>query len=124
MKLTVLADRYAVCRLEPGAPVPGWAEAGPFVSVTRTRDELSIVCLQDAVPAGVQVESDFRVLKVEGPLDFSLTGLLANLSGALAEAKISLFALSTFDTDYILVRDGDLIRARVALGRAGHTING
>jgi hypothetical protein len=121
MKIAVLPGRFAVCRLAAGAPIPEWAKGGPFVSITRTADELSIVCLQESMPPDAQAERDFRAFKVEGPLDFSLTGLLANLSGALAAAGISLFAVSTFDTDYMLVRDADLERAISAL-TAGHQI--
>ena len=123
MTLTVLEGRYSVCRLEASATIPSWARDGAFLSVTRTDDELSIVCPQDAIPPALQAESDFRILKVEGPLDFSLTGLLANLSSTLAAAKISIFALSTFDTDYILVRHDDLSAAQAALTAAGHTLN-
>ena len=122
MKIAVLRGLFAVCRLEPEADAPAWARRGPFVSVTRTPDELSVVCLQEAVPEDVRAERDFRALKVEGPLDFSLTGLLANLSGALAAAGVSLFAVSTYDTDYILVRDADLELALDALSAAGHLI--
>ncbi|MCB9384490.1 MAG: ACT domain-containing protein [Bryobacterales bacterium] len=122
MTLTVMDGRYAVCRLAADAPAPDWVPGGGFVSITRTAEELSVVCPQGAVPEGVPQEKDFRILKVEGPLDFSLTGVLAGLSGALAEAKISLFAVSTFDTDYILVRDADLARALEALTAAGHHI--
>jgi hypothetical protein len=122
MTLAVLDDLFSICRLGPAAPIPDWAHAGALVSITRTGDELSIVCPQSLVPQGIRAEQDFRALKIEGPLDFSLTGLLANLSGALAAANISLFALSTFDTDYILVRDRDALRAVQALEGAGHQI--
>ena len=122
MKIAVLPGRFAVGRLAADAPIPEWAKGGPFVSITSTADELSIVCLQESMPPDAQAERDFRAFKVEGPLDFSLTGLLANLSGALAAATISLFAVSTFDTDYILVRDADLERAIAALNAAGHQI--
>ncbi|MEZ5365820.1 MAG: ACT domain-containing protein [Bryobacterales bacterium] len=121
MNLTAMEGHYAVCRLAADAQAPDWA-AGGFVSITRTAEELSVVCPQDPVPDGVPQEKDFRILKVEGPLDFSLTGVLAGLSGALAEAKISLFAVSTFETDYILVRGADLARALEALTAAGHHV--
>jgi len=120
----VLDGRYAVCRLAPEAAIPDWARDGGFVSITRTPGELSIVCPQRSVPADAQAESDFQILKVEGPLDFSLTGILANLSSTLAEAKISIFALSTYDTDYILVRHDDLPQAKAALAAAGHVVTG
>lgn len=95
------------------------AQAGAFLSVTRTTAELSIVCPDDVVPDGVRAERGFAALAVEGPLDFSLVGILARITTALADAGISLFALSTFDTDYILVRGRDLVSARESLSRAG-----
>lgn len=122
LTLALLPDLFAVCRLQPESPLPDWV-AGAFFSVTRTADELSMVCLQTLVPAGVQAERDWRCLKVLGPLDFSLVGVLASLSTALAEARVSLFAVSTFDTDYLLVKSAALEPAVEALRRAGHLIN-
>ena len=90
-----------------------------FVSITRTRDELSIVCNERNVPSGVKVDRGWRVLKVEGPLDLSLTGILASIAVPLAEAKINLFAISTFDTDYVLVKAEKLDRAIEVLRRRG-----
>lgn len=119
LALSLLPDRYAVCRLAPDAPRPRWA-AGPFCSVTRTAAELSIVCPEAAVPPDVQAERGWRVLQVAGPLEFSLTGILVSLAAPLAAAAISIFALSTFDTDYLLVRDTDLPRALETLRAAGH----
>ena len=96
--------RFAVARLEPTAELPAWlAAAGPFVSVTRTTDELSVTCPQDAVPPGVPAQRDLAALRVEGPLDFGLTGVLAALSASLAAAGIPVFAVATYDTDYLLV---------------------
>jgi hypothetical protein len=124
LDLDLLSASYAVCRLAPGLPVPAWAEKGDLVSITRTTDELSIVCPQDQVPDQVRSERDFRVLKIRGPLDFSLVGVLAGLAGPLAAAGISLFALSTFDTDYLLVKQDNLGRAAEILIREGHNILG
>jgi len=115
LSLSVLPNLYAICRLPAEADPPHWAQAGEIVSLTRTPDELSIVCPQEEVPPGVKCERDWRCLKVEGPLDFALTGILASLTGALAEAGISLFALSTFDTDYVLVKAANLEKAVEAL---------
>jgi hypothetical protein len=119
--LVVLPDRYAICRLAPDADWPAWA-GGPLVSVTRTPEEVSVVCPADAVPAGTRVEGPWRTLRVAGTLEFALTGILAGISGALAAAGVSCFALSTFDTDYLLVRESDLGRATEALTSAGHVI--
>lgn len=118
----LLPELLAVCRLDPAASLPLWASAGSFFAITRTRDELSIVCPQQAVPATTQAERDWRALCVAGPLDFALTGILAALAGPLAAAGVSIFALSTYDTDYVLVRAADLDRAITALAAAGHQV--
>lgn len=119
-RLDPLDGRYAVARLAADAPEPGWVR-GDIVSVTRTRDELSIACAESAVPDDVQAERGFRCLRVEGPIDFSATGILDSLLQPLAYAGISIFAVSTYDTDYIFVPDGDLDRALGALRAAGHS---
>ena len=120
LTLTLLPDNYSICRLEPEADIPPWALGGDFFSITRTKDELSLVCSQKIVPHGVQCEKDWRCIMVEGPLDFSVTGILASLTTSLAEVGISIFAISTFDTDYLLVKAENLKRAVVKLKKAGH----
>ncbi|WP_457653421.1 ACT domain-containing protein [Rhodocaloribacter sp.] len=122
LTLSVLPHRLAVCRLAPDAERPAWAEAGAFSSITRTPEELSVVCAEAHVPPGLRCERGWRALRVHGPLDFALTGILAALAVPLAEAGIPLFALSTFDTDYVLVHDDVLTRAGRALSEAGHTV--
>lgn len=122
MELRVLPGRFAVCRLPAVASIPAWALAGAFVSLTRTADELSIVCAEESVPREVAAERGWRALRVVGTLDFALTGVLAALAVPLAEAGVSIFALSTYDTDYLLVREGDLPRAVAALKHAGHSV--
>ena len=122
LTLAVLPGTYAVCRLDAEAAVPEWVMSGSFFSVTRTADELSVVCEQRAVPQGVLCEGGWRCLKVRGPLDFGLTGILASLAVPLAEARISIFAVSTYDTDYIMVKAADLEGAIAALSGSGHTI--
>ncbi len=124
MQLVPIDVIIAVCRLEPGSPIPGWATKGNFFSITRTYDELSVVCAQSVVPSDTKVEKDWRCLKVKGPLDFGLTGILASLADPLAKAGISLFAISTFDTDYLLVKHADFDRATQVLVKAGHHISG
>ncbi len=121
--LSLLSDRLAVCRLAPGAPIPAPPTEGGLWSVTRTADELSLVLPEAEAPATGKIEPGWRALKVAGPLDFSLTGILASLAVPLAEARISLFAISTFDTDYVLVRAVDLERAQEVLKAAGHKID-
>ena len=121
MELTVLEEELAVCRLPAGDPLPAWM-AGPFVSVTRTVNELSVVCASISVPATVTADRGWRGLRVEGPLPFSLVGILSSLSTTLASAEISVFVISTFDTDYLLVKDEQLARAVVALEAEGHDV--
>jgi hypothetical protein len=122
LALDLLEDIYAVCRLDPASPLPAWADGGEFVSVTRTAAELSVVCPQRLVPDGVRHEPGWRCLRLAGPIDFALTGVLAALLVPLAEAGIGVFALSTFDTDYVLVKDANAGRAAEVLRIAGHTV--
>jgi hypothetical protein len=123
LTLSLLPETLAVCRLDPDISIPAWALSGGFFSVTRTRDELSVVCLQRYVPKGVDCERGWRYLKVEGPLDFSLVGILACLTASLASAGISVFAISTYDTDYLLVKAGHITEAVQVLSAAGHLID-
>jgi hypothetical protein len=122
LELSLLPERFAISRLAADAPVPDWAMQSPFFSVTRTADELSIVAELSRVPAGVQAQRGWHALKVHGPFVLSEIGVLAALATPLAEAKISLFAVSTFDTDYLLVASETLPAAVAALERAGHTV--
>jgi hypothetical protein len=118
--LSILDANLAVCRLPSGSPIPSWAFHGNFWSATRTPSEVSLVCQTDYVPENTLAERDWRGIKVNGSLDFSLTGILAGLARTLADAQISLFALSTYDTDYILVKSGKLDAAVQALQAAGY----
>jgi hypothetical protein len=122
LTLTMLPGTLAICRLAPDAEVPAWTWTGELASVTRTPDELSIICRADAVPPGVRSEGGWRCLKVRGPLDFALTGILAALTAPLAAAGIALFAVSTYDTDYLLVKAEMLDRAAETLRGAGHRV--
>jgi len=100
-----------------------WAESGPVVSITRTPAELSVVCLEAAVPSHAEAQRGFRCLRVAGPLDFAETGILESLAKPLALAGISIFALSTYDTDYLLLPGDNLEAAVSALSDAGHTVH-
>ncbi len=111
ISLEALPIKLAICRLKTNAPIPDWALKHSFFSITKTYDELSIVCPENHVPENVKAERGWAVLKVQGPLDFELTGILSSLLTPLAENKISLFAISTYDTDYILIKDHDLDKA-------------
>jgi len=117
--LTVLPGSFAIARLAADEPLPRWAPQGGFFSVTRTSDEVSVVCLADQIPAGVSAETGWRALKVKGPFVLSEIGVLAGLAAPLAKAKVSLLAISTFDTDYLLVSEQHLHAAIAALRSAG-----
>jgi uncharacterized protein len=121
-KLEMVEGSYAVCRLDAAEPLPEWAGAKPFVSVTRTDAELSVVCPEGSVPPGVRAERGWRCLRVVGPLGFGVTGILASLAGPLASSGVSIFVVSTYDTDYLMVQERDLERAADALARAGHAV--
>jgi hypothetical protein len=112
-----------VCRLDADAPVPPWAWQGPFHSVTRTASELSVVCAWEAVPPGIRAFGPYAMLAVRGPLDPEMVGVLAGLAGALARAAISVFAVATFDTDWLLVGLDDADRACATLRAAGYVVD-
>ena len=122
MTLDVLPGQYAICRMSANAAPPTWAAGGAFASITRSSSELSIVCASDAVPAEVTAQRGYRGLAVRGPLDFSLVGVMATLAGVLAAASVSIFVVSTYDTDYLFVRETDFDRATAALRAGGHTV--
>ncbi len=121
--LEVLPGTFAICRLDADAQVPAWA-TGEIVSITRTPDELSIVCPQNNVPASLHSELSWRCVRVAGPLDFSMVGVIAALTGTLAAGNISVFVVSTFDTDYMLVKEADLEAAVESLTAANHSVSG
>lgn len=123
LELTLLAEPLAICQLDRDAPVPDWACQGSFYSITRTPQELSIVCPQENVPAGVASEPGWRALCSKGPLGFTLTGLVESLAEPLAVAGISIFVISTFLTDYLMVKEHDLQIAILALKKAGHIVH-
>jgi uncharacterized protein len=126
MKLTlvVLPQKYAVCRLDPNGHIPHWALLGDdFISLTRTRDELSIACLQGNVPQETRAARGWRCVKVEGPFDFSLAGVHVSLAIPLAEANISILAIATYETDHLLIQEKDLEQAIAVLEKAGHHIH-
>jgi hypothetical protein len=124
LELLILDQRLAVCRLDQGSLVPSWASNGGFFSVTRTPEELSVVCQELIVPEDVKAVKGWRVLQLVGTFEFSMVGILASLTTPLADAGIGLFALSTFDTDYLLIKEHDLARAVEALRAYGHAVHG
>jgi hypothetical protein len=124
VKLVVLEDELAVARLDASESIPAWGLGGSFSSITRTPEEVSIVCAAAAVPAGIRAERGWRSLRVAGRLDFSLAGVLASIASPLAAADVSIFAVSTYDTDYVLVRQQSLPTAIASLRTAGHEVTG
>lgn len=119
LNFAVVEGKYGVCRLDKDSRIPDWAYQSVFFSLTKTFGELSVVCSQESIPEDIKCERDWKILKVEGILDFSLTGILASISNTLAKAGISIFAVSTYDTDYVLVKDMDFKDAIEALKQAG-----
>ncbi|MFW2487415.1 ACT domain-containing protein [Clostridium chromiireducens] len=122
LTMRLLKEIYGVCRLDKNELIPEWAQKSDFFSITKTKEELSIVCSQEWIPANMRCEKDWRILKVEGPLDFSLIGILSSISTVLANNKISIFAISTYDTDYILVKSSDLDNAIESLLKEGYEV--
>lgn len=122
LRLSILDGHMSVCRLDPDNEVPDWAMESGFCSVTRTANELSLVCTEGSVPEGVRCEKGWRVLKLEGPFEFSEVGVLASVAAPLAEVGVSIFAVSTFDTDYVLVKDEQLEPAVGALRERSHEV--
>lgn len=126
LTLSIMDSMFGIYRLDPGSEIPAWAYEGSFISITRTPEELSVVCPESSIPANipekVRAERGWKCLKVEGPLDFGLTGILAGISRVLADHGISIFAVSTYDTEYLLLRENDLKYAVRALEEADYEI--
>lgn len=122
LTLSVLEPLFAVCKIKGSQLLPEWATKGEFWTISKTSDEVSIVCDQNFIPPEVTAEKNWRAIKVLGPLDFSLTGILSSIANPLAENKISIFAISTFDTDYILIKQSELNNAVNILSKSGFKI--
>lgn len=122
LTMKLLEGKYGVVRLDKTELIPEWAKNSEFYSITKTADELSIVCSQKSIPSDVKWEKNWRILKIEGPLDFSLIGILSSISTILAQKGISIFAISTYDTDYILVKDKEINNAIVALSNERYEV--
>lgn len=122
LQLEILPDRLAICRLEPEDATLDWDLGEGFLSVTFTEDEVSVVCEEPFAPPDAHIERGWRCLRVIGPLDLEMVGVLATLSKTLAAAGIPIFVVSTFNTDYVLVRNALLDEAVRALGDAGHDV--
>jgi hypothetical protein len=120
--LTLLPGEYAICRLAPDAADPIWAHDSPVTVIARTADELSVLCSSEKVPSGTKCEAGWRLFKFQGPFAFTQTGILAAVLNPLAEAHVGILAVSTFDTDYVLVKEPNLSKARDVLLAAGHVV--
>jgi uncharacterized protein len=122
LSLALLPHKYAVCQFHPDKHIPYWALIGNFVSLTRTPEELSIVCQQDNVPDDIQAERGWKCVQVQGAFDFSVSGVNASLAAPLAEAEISVLAVATYSTEYLLIKEEDVERALQVLEHAGHCV--
>jgi hypothetical protein len=122
LTLLILRETFTICRLDKDAPIPDWVFQGSLYSVTRTKDELSIVCPLMNVPEGIACDQGWSCLKVKGPLDLSLTGIISSIASTLERENISLFSISTYDTDYVMVREKNLEKTIHALTETGHRI--
>ncbi len=122
LRLRRIPEKFAICKLLPGDSIPPWAISGQIWSVTRTPTELSLVCGQSKLPTGFVAERDWRALQVVGPLPFEMVGVLSSLAIPLADAGVSIFAVSTFETDLILVREQSFEAACQILVKAGHIV--
>jgi hypothetical protein len=122
LTLHLLPQKFAVCRLVAESSVPQWASRSSMFSITRTTDELSIVCESKYVPSSVKAEKGWRCFKLQGPFPFQMTGVLASVLQPVAEAGVSIFAISTYDTDYVMVKEKVLAKGVKVLRAAGHTV--
>jgi hypothetical protein len=123
LTLHLLPEKFSVCRLVANARIPQWAQRGAVFSITRTADELSIVCESKYVPSDVKSEKGFRCFKLQGPFPFEMTGVLASVLQPLAKVCVSIFAISTYDTDYVMVKEKELAKAIAALRKVGHHVH-
>lgn len=122
LKFLLLPGSYAVCQLSADAPLPDWLPTSGFVSTTRTPEELSIVCPDSGIPSDIKADRGWVCLKLHGPFPFSLTGILSSFIAPLSANAIPIFAISTYDTDYVLIKQGFGDSALDVLAKAGHTL--
>ncbi len=117
LTLSIQSVVLGICRLDPSTPIPAWALNNEFFSITKTGEELSVVCPEQIIPSGIKSEKGWRAIKIEGPINFTATGILSSLLQPLADKGISIFTVSTFDTDYVLVKKENLENAISILKR-------
>jgi hypothetical protein len=122
LSLSILDETFAICSLDKSSLIPEWVTSSDFYSVTKTYDELSIVCPQHKIPAGIKFNKGWKCFKVQGPLDIDIVGILASLSMPLASAGVSIFVFSSYDTDHIMVKAYDMEKAIEVLRKEGYTV--
>ena len=122
LKLTLLKDKYAICSLPNDALIPDWALTQSLISITRTKKELTIVCKQDIIPPEIQSDLNWRCFRIDGSFDLNQTGVISSISSPLADAGISIYVISTFDTDYFLVKQQNLDQTISTLSNSGHSL--
>ncbi|CAF1122113.1 unnamed protein product [Adineta ricciae] len=124
LMINLLSETFVICRLSPSSPLPSWAFDGPFVSITKTDDELSIITIDDRrLPKDIQCERHWKCFKLQGPFPFDMTGILASVLNPLGKADVGILAVSTFDTDYVLVKENNLQIALDVLKQNGHSVH-
>lgn len=124
LRFCVLPGRYAICSFPPDATLPDWVDSSSFFSVTKTHKEITVVCEENQVPGEYKKSENWKCIKVEGSFDFDTVGILAGISGPLAQSKISLYVISTFETDYVLIHAKNINRAVSCLEKSGHSFIG
>ena len=123
LALTLEANAYAICRLPPDTPLPAWALESAYFSITKTPDELSIVVPESVVPTDVVASRGWRMIRFAGPMPLDQTGILASVTAPLDAARVSVFAVGTYDTDYVLIPAAQRASALAALEAAGHSVS-
>jgi uncharacterized protein len=117
LNLLLLPGKYAVCHFDANHPIPAWAQEASFSSISRTPDELSIICPEEKIPGGVLVDNGWRVFKVEGPFGLEISGIVVAVTKPLADAGISILNVSTYETDYLFVQEKNLDTAQKVLSK-------
>ncbi|MFC1633924.1 ACT domain-containing protein [Planctomycetota bacterium] len=121
LRLRVLPKVYAICSFDPDAAFPGWTHRSSILSITKTPKEITLVCEENHVPGECKKSEHWKCIKVEGRFDLDAVGVLASIAGPLAQNKISLYVISTYDTDYVLIQTKNIDKAMSCLDKFGHT---
>ena len=122
LQLSLLKDKYGICTLPNTAPIPDWALTQSLASITRTEKELTIVCRLEILPSQYQSDLNWRCFKIDGSFDLNQIGVISSISSPLADAGISIYVISTYDTDYFLIQEHNLKQTISTLSDIGHNI--